>query len=59
MAKVDPNSGQIVEYRAGVKIAFGVEHWETTEVNWIKLMPPIYFKITIEPIIWLTVGRYL
>jgi len=26
MAKVDPNSGQIVEYRAGVKIAFGVEH---------------------------------
>ncbi len=25
-AKVDPNSGKITEYRAGVKIAFGVEH---------------------------------
>jgi flavin-binding protein dodecin len=25
-AKVDPNSGNITEYRAGVKISFGVEH---------------------------------
>jgi flavin-binding protein dodecin len=25
-AKVDPTSGQITEYRVGVKIAFGVEH---------------------------------
>ena len=25
-AKVDPSSGNITEYRAGVKIAFGVEH---------------------------------
>ena len=25
-AKVDPNSGNINEYRAGVKISFGVEH---------------------------------
>jgi len=25
-AKVDPDSGKITEYRAGVKIAFGVEH---------------------------------
>ena len=25
-AKVDPESGRITEYRAGVKIAFGVEH---------------------------------
>jgi len=25
-AKVDPSTGQIREYRAGVKIAFGVEH---------------------------------
>jgi dodecin len=25
-AKVDPASGQITEYRVGVKIAFGVEH---------------------------------
>jgi dodecin len=25
-AKVDPNSGKITEYRAGVKIAFRVEH---------------------------------
>lgn len=25
-AKVDPSSGKITEYRAGVKIAFGVEH---------------------------------
>jgi dodecin len=25
-AKVDPNSGKIVEYHAGVKISFGVEH---------------------------------
>jgi dodecin len=25
-AKVDPSSGKIIEYRAGVKIAFGVEH---------------------------------
>jgi len=25
-AKVDPSSRQIIEYRAGVKIAFGVEH---------------------------------
>ena len=24
--KVDPSSGQIIEYKAGVKIAFGVEH---------------------------------
>jgi flavin-binding protein dodecin len=25
-AKVDPNTGRITEYRAGVKISFGVEH---------------------------------
>jgi dodecin len=25
-AKVDSNSGNITEYRAGVKISFGVEH---------------------------------
>ena len=25
-AKVDPKSGEIIEYKAGVKIAFGVEH---------------------------------
>ena len=25
-AKVDPNSGNITEYRTAVKIAFGVEH---------------------------------
>ena len=25
-ARVDPTSGQITEYRVGVKIAFGVEH---------------------------------
>lgn len=25
-AKVDPQSGRITEYKAGVKIAFGVEH---------------------------------
>ena len=25
-AKVDPNTGRITEYRACVKIAFGVEH---------------------------------
>lgn len=25
-AKVDPHSGNITEYRAGVKISFGVEH---------------------------------
>ena len=25
-AKVDPSSGKIIEYKAGVKIAFGVEH---------------------------------
>jgi dodecin len=25
-AKVDPNTGRITEYRASVKIAFGVEH---------------------------------
>jgi dodecin len=25
-AKVDPNSGNITEYRAGVKISFAVEH---------------------------------
>lgn len=25
-AKVDPNTGKIIEYRAAVKIAFGVEH---------------------------------
>ncbi len=25
-AKVDPTSGQITEYRVGIKIAFGVEH---------------------------------
>jgi flavin-binding protein dodecin len=25
-AKVDPASGTIIEYRIGVKIAFGVEH---------------------------------
>ena len=25
-AKVDPNSGNITEYRTGVKISFGVEH---------------------------------
>jgi hypothetical protein len=25
-AKVDPNSGKIVEYHAGVKISFSVEH---------------------------------
>jgi dodecin len=25
-AKVDPGSGKITEYKAGVKIAFGVEH---------------------------------
>ena len=25
-AKVDPESGMITEYKAGVKIAFGVEH---------------------------------
>jgi hypothetical protein len=25
-AKVDPNTGKITEYRAGVKISFAVEH---------------------------------
>ena len=25
-AKVDPNTGRITQYRASVKIAFGVEH---------------------------------
>jgi flavin-binding protein dodecin len=25
-AKVDPGSGKIIEYRIGVKIAFGVKH---------------------------------
>ena len=25
-AKVDPNTGKIIEYRAGVKISFAVEH---------------------------------
>ena len=25
-AKVDPSSGKIIEYRVGVKIAFGVQH---------------------------------
>ncbi len=25
-AKVDPNTGKIMEYRAGVKISFSVEH---------------------------------
>jgi hypothetical protein len=25
-AKVDPNTDKIIEYRAGVKISFGVEH---------------------------------
>jgi flavin-binding protein dodecin len=25
-AKVDPGTGKIIEYRAGVKIAFGIEH---------------------------------
>jgi dodecin len=25
-AKVDPNTGKITEYRAGVKIPFAVEH---------------------------------
>ena len=25
-AKVDPNIGSITEYRAGVKVSFGVEH---------------------------------
>ncbi len=25
-AKVDPNSGKITQYRAAVKISFGVEH---------------------------------
>jgi hypothetical protein len=25
-AKVDPNTGRITQYRAAVKIAFGVEH---------------------------------
>jgi flavin-binding protein dodecin len=25
-AKVDPNTGKIAEYRAGVKISFAVEH---------------------------------
>jgi dodecin len=25
-AKVDPITGKIIEYRAGVKISFGVEH---------------------------------
>jgi dodecin len=25
-AKIDPNSGKIIEYRAGVKISFAVEH---------------------------------
>jgi hypothetical protein len=25
-AKVDPNTDMIIEYRAGVKISFGVEH---------------------------------
>jgi hypothetical protein len=25
-AKVDPNTGRIIQYRAAVKIAFGVEH---------------------------------
>lgn len=25
-AKVDPNTGKIIQYRASVKIAFGVEH---------------------------------
>lgn len=25
-AKVDPNTGTITQYRAGVKISFGVEH---------------------------------
>jgi flavin-binding protein dodecin len=25
-ATVDPNTGRITEYRAGVKISFGVEH---------------------------------
>jgi flavin-binding protein dodecin len=25
-AKVDPNSGKIIQYRAAVKVAFGVEH---------------------------------
>jgi hypothetical protein len=27
-AKVDPNSGKIAEYRACIKLSFGVEHWE-------------------------------
>ena len=25
-AKVDPNSGKITQYRAAVKVAFGIEH---------------------------------
>lgn len=25
-AKVDPNTGRIINYRAAVKIAFGIEH---------------------------------
>jgi hypothetical protein len=25
-AKVDPNTGRIIQYRASIKIAFGVEH---------------------------------